>query len=448
MRYLPTGPKDREEMLRVIGVSSFADLVATIPKDLRLDGPLALPRALAEMELQEELVRLASKNDSGITHRSFLGAGAYDHFVPTAVDHLLSRTEFYSSYTPYQPEITQGTLQAIFEFQSMICMLTGLDVANASMYEGASATVEAILMCQRVRQRDRVVAADTVHPEYLATVRTYLANLGIELVVVAHGASGRVDGQALANAIGAGASAVVVQSPNALGVVERLDEIAAAAGATETPAVAVVAEPFSFGMLEAPGALGCDVVAGEAQSFGNAVSFGGPYLGILAAKQSYLRQMPGRIVGETTDVEGRRGYVLTLSTREQHIRREKATSNICTNQGLCMTAATIHLALLGHEGLSETARRCHAAAAYALQKLTAVKGVARAYSAPFFNEFAITLPRPAAEVLEALEPKKILGGFDLSRWFPEERRTVLVACTERTKRADVDAYAKALAEVL
>jgi glycine dehydrogenase subunit 1 len=327
-------------------------------------------------------------------------------------------------------------------------MLTGLDVANASMYEGASATVEAALMCQRVKPRDRVIAANTVHPEYLATVRTYLANLGIELVVVPHGPSGRVDAKALAKAIGAGASAIVVQSPNALGVVERLDAIADAGRATESPVVAVVAEPFSFGMLAAPGALGCDVVAGEAQSFGNAVSFGGPYLGILAAKAAYLRQMPGRIVGETTDVEGRRGFVLTLSTREQHIRREKATSNICTNQGLCMTAATIHMALLGKEGLTETAQRCHSAASYALAKLTEVKGVARAYSAPFFNEFALTLPRPAGEVLEALEPKKILGGFDLSRWFPESERTVLVACTERTKRADVDAYAKALHEVL
>ena len=351
MRYLPVGPAEREEMLAAVGVSSFDELVATIPAPLRLQGLLDLPPALSEIELQDQLSKLAARNASGQTHRSFLGAGAYDHFVPTAVDHLLSRAEFYSSYTPYQPEITQGTLQTIFEFQSMICMLTGLEVSNASLYEGASAVVEGILMCQRVHGRAGVVVAGTVHPEYLATVRTYLANLDLDLTVAPHGPDGRVDVAALAQAIGPTTTAVVVQSPNALGVVERLDQVVAAARAHSVPVVAAVAEPFSLGMLASPGALGCDVAVGEGQGFGNAVSFGGPFVGFIAARTTYLRQMPGRIVGETNDVEGRRGYVLTLLTREQHIRREKATSNICTNQGLCMTAATIHMALLGKQGI-------------------------------------------------------------------------------------------------
>ncbi len=448
MRYLPIGPKDREEMLQAIGASSFDDLVSSIPESLRLKRLLDLPPALSEMELQDRMNALASRNAASTCYRSFLGAGAYDHFVPASVDHLISRTEFYSSYTPYQPEVTQGTLQTIFEWQSMICLLTGLEVSNASLYEGATSLVEAILMCHRVHGRDQVVLAGAVHPEYVETARTYLRNMGLELVVVPHGPDGRVDEGALRSALGARTSSVAVQSPNALGVIERLDRISAAARTHDAPTIAVVAEPYSFGMLRGPGELGCEICVGEAQGFGNPVSFGGPYLGFIAARQSYLRQMPGRIVGETVDVEGRRGFVLTLATREQHIRRERATSNICTNQGLCMTAATIHLALLGKEGLREASRRNHAAAAYALAGLTALPGVSRAFSAPFFNEFAVNLPVPAAQVVDALSPRGILAGFDLSRWYAGMERSLLVACTERTGRADVDALVRGIEEVL
>jgi glycine dehydrogenase subunit 1 len=448
MRYLPSSDADRAAMLRAVGVSSFDELVSTIPGALRLDGLLDLPPALSEMELQERMNELAQKNASTGCYRSFLGAGAYDHFVPAAVDHLLSRTEFYSSYTPYQPEISQGTLQTIYEFQSVICLLTGLDVSNASLYEGATSLVEAVLMCHRAHGRERVVVAGSVHPEYRATLETYLANMGIELAVAPHGSDGRLDLRALEALTDGRTFAVAVQSPNALGVVERLDAASAIARPRGAAVIAVVAEPFSLGMLRGPGDLGCDVCVGEAQSFGNPVSFGGPYLGFMAAKASYVRQMPGRIVGETTDVDGRRGFVLTLATREQHIRRDKATSNICTNQGLCMTAATMHLALLGKEGLRDAARLNHAAAAYALDRLTRVKGVARAFGGPFFNEFAVTLPRAAGEVLGELAGRGILGGWDLGRWYPGMERSLLVACTERTRRADVDAFATLLEEVL
>jgi glycine dehydrogenase subunit 1 len=448
MRYLPHASADRREMLATVGAASFDDLVSSIPPSLRLAGLLDLPPALSEMELADRMSSLAAQNASGASHRSFLGAGAYDHFVPVAVEHLLSRAEFYSSYTPYQPEISQGTLQTIFEFQSMIAMLTGLPVANASLYEGATALVEGVLMCHRVHRRGRVVVASTVHPHYLATLRTYLGNLGLDLTAVPARPDGRVDETALARAVDDATTAVAVQSPNFVGVIERLDLVAAIAAVRRAPVVAVTAEPFSFGMLRAPGDLGCDVAVGEAQAFGNPVSFGGPYLGFLAAREAYLRQMPGRIVGESTDLEGRRAFVLTLSTREQHIRREKATSNICTNQGLCMTAATIHLALLGKEGLAEAARRSHAAACYALDRLTRLPSVSRTFSGPIFNEFAVTLPRPASEVIERVAERGILAGFDLGRFDPAHDHGLLVACTERTRRADVDELARAVGEAL
>jgi glycine dehydrogenase subunit 1 len=435
-------------MLESVGARTEEDLLATVPRPLRLGRPLNLPPPLSEMELQARLNEMAMKNGTTRCYRSFLGAGAYDHHVPVAVDHLISRTEFYSSYTPYQPEISQGTLQTIYEFQSMLCLLAGLDVANASMYDGATATVEAMLMAQRVHGRDQFVVASSIHPEYLATARTYLKNVGFDLVEVPFGSDGRVDPAALAAGVGARTAAVVVQSPNALGVIERLDRIAAAGKAAGAGSIAVVAEPYSLGMLKGPGELGCDVCAGEGQGFGNPLSFGGPYLGFLAAREAYLRQMPGRIVGETRDVDGRRGFVLTLSTREQHIRRGKATSNICTNQGLCMTSATIHLALLGKEGLREVARLNHAKARFALDRLSRVRGVARSFSGPFFNEFAVDLPRPAAEVLEALRERGIVGGLDLSRWYPGMGRRLLVTVTEQHGRNDIDALASALQEVL
>jgi glycine dehydrogenase subunit 1 len=344
--------------------------------------------------------------------------------------------------------VSQGTLQTIFEFQSMLCALTGLDVSNASLYDGATATVEALFMAQRVTRRQRLIVADTVHPEYLETLRTYIRNIDVELGIVGHGPDGRVDLDALPREVDERVAAVAVQSPNALGVVERLDRVASIASGAGAAAVGLVAEPYSLGMLKGPGELGCDICAGEAQGFGNGLSFGGPYLGFLAAGDRYLRQMPGRIAGETTDVEGRRGFVLTLSTREQHIRREKATSNICTNQGLCMTAATIQMALLGKSGLAEVADINHRLAAYAIDRLTGIRGVSRAFSGPYFNEFALALPAPASQVVEALLERGIVAGMDLGRWYPDMERTLLVAVTERTTKEDVDEFARALGEVL
>jgi glycine dehydrogenase subunit 1 len=448
MRYLPHGPADRAAMLEAVGASGPDDLVATVPRELRLVGPLDLPPPLSEMELQDRLLDLSMKNASTGCYRSFLGAGAYDHFIPVAVDHLLSRTEFYSAYTPYQPEISQGTLQTVFEFQSLICMLTELEVANASLYDGATAVVEALLMASRVHARDRMVVAGSLHPEYLQTARTYFRNLGLTLETVPWGADGRVDLGALEAALDGRTAAVAVQSPNAFGVVEPLDRISAAAHAKGAAAVAVVAEPYSFGALAGPGALGCDVSVGEAQAFGNPLSYGGPYLGFMAAREKYLRQMPGRIVGETTDLEGRRGFVLTLSTREQHIRRAKATSNICTNQGLCMTAATIHLALLGKEGLRETARANRAKAAYTSARLASVKGVERTFSGPVFNEFVLGLPQDAAAVAAALQAKGILGGLPLKPFYPELDKALLVCVTEVHARESIDRLAAALEEAV
>lgn len=448
MRYLPHGPADRAAMLEAVGAERVEDLLATVPAGLRLDRPLDLPRALPEMELQDRLSDLSMRSASARCWNSFLGAGAYDHFVPFTVDHLLGRTEFYSAYTPYQPEISQGTLQTIFEFQSMLCMLTGLEVANASLYDGATATVEALLMAWRVHGRDTLIVAETMHPEYLQTLRTYVRNLPLQLREVPADADGRLDEKKLLAALGTGVAAVAVQSPNFLGVVERLDRVATAARSAGAATIAVVNEPYSFGILKGPGELGADVCVGEAHAFGNPLSFGGPYLGFMAARETYLRQMPGRIVGETRDVDGRRGFVLTLSTREQHIRRAKATSNICTNQGLCMTAATIHLALLGKEGLRRLARLNHSRARYALARLTAVPRVSRVHAAPFFNEFVLRLPRRASEVLAGLEAKGILGGIDLGRWYPGREDQLLVAVTERARKEQIDRYASALAEVL
>ncbi|HEV8120057.1 MAG TPA: aminomethyl-transferring glycine dehydrogenase subunit GcvPA [Candidatus Polarisedimenticolia bacterium] len=443
-RYLPLSDAERREMLRVIGVASADELFASIPASLRLKGALDVPGPLGEQDLLAEMTARAAESRLPDPRAQFLGAGAYRHFVPAVVDHLISRTEFYSSYTPYQPEITQGTLQAVFEYQTMICQLTGLDLSNASMYEGASSLAEAILMAERLTPKKRVLLSDRLHPEYAEVVRTYLAYTGVEIVTFAHRPDGTADSDAAKKALGAGASAIVVQHPNFFGCVEEIEAFGAAAHAASAHLIVVVTEPVSLGLLKAPGDLGADIVVGEGQSLGVPLSFGGPFLGFLAARSQFMRQMPGRLVGEAKDVDGRRGYVLTLSTREQHIRREKATSNICTNEGLCALTASIFMATLGKSGLLELARHNHAKAAYARQRLQATQGLSFPEPASFFNEFVVRLPVDAGEAVSRLAGEGILAGVPLKRYFDGRERDLLVCVTEMNPKSEIDRLAEAL----
>jgi glycine dehydrogenase subunit 1 len=448
-RYLPVSDEDRAAMLEAIGVDSIEDLLTSIPGALRVDGDLRLPRPLPEPELLGHLSDLASRNADASSCPFFLGGGAYRHHVPAAVDPLLSRQEFFTTYTPYQPEIAQGTLQAVFEFQSLVCLLTGLPVANASLYEGASAAVEAMLLAGRsTRGRHRYLVARSVHPEYRETLGTYLGNLGLAVEEIPWGEDGRVDEDALAGALGDDVVAVAVQSPNVFGVVERLDRLSAASRAQGAVPVGLLNEPYALGMLRSPGELGCSIAAGEMAPLGTSLSFGGPYLGFLAAEERFLRGMPGRLAGQTVDLEGRRGFVLTLSTREQHIRREKATSNICTNQGLNALAATITLCLLGPEGLRRAAALCHERSRQTLRELASIPGVRPVFRAPCFNEFAVELPHPAVEVHQALAERGVLAALPLSRWFPDREREALFATTELTRESEIRALGEALREVL
>jgi glycine dehydrogenase subunit 1 len=444
-RYVPASEDDRRAMLRAIGAAAIEDLFASIPEALRLRRDLGLPGPLSEPELLAALGAQAAAAPIPPPEAQFLGAGAYRHVQPLIVDHLLGRAEFYSSYTPYQPEISQGTLQAMFEYQTLVCQLTGLDISNASMYDGASALAEGILMAERLQPRDRVVVSDRLHPDYLRVARTHLEALGVRIAPFGHRPDGTADPAAAARALReAPASSLVVQHPNFFGCLEDVEALARAARETGARLIVAMSEPVSLGVLRAPGAQGADVVLGEAQSFGVPLSYGGPYLGFIAARQDFLRQMPGRIVGETRDVEGRRGYVLTLSTREQHIRREKATSNICTNEGLMALAASITLAVLGRAGLREMARQCHAKAAYARQAIARAPGCRLPYAAPVFNEFVVELPVPAERAVTDLAGHGIVAGVPLSRYVPERERDLLVAVTEINPRAAIDRLAAAL----
>jgi glycine dehydrogenase subunit 1 len=447
MSYLSLSDKDKKEMLARTGVGSVDDLFCCIPEAVRLKRPLGLPPAQSEIELARTIDAVGRKN-LGTGLLSFLGGGAYDHFIPTVVDYLSARGEFVSPYTPYQPEVSQGTLQAIFEFQTLVCQLTGLDLANASLYDGSTGTAEAVLMAQRVTSRNKVVLAGSLHPQYRAVVRTYIKNLGIEAVEVGFGPDGRIDMAELGRLVDDKTAAVVHQSPNFFGVIEDGQALAEAAHGVKALSVAVIAEAVSLGLLEAPGRLGADIATGEAQSLGLPLSFGGPYLGFMACKKEFLRQMPGRITGQTVDKEGRRGFVLTLSTREQHIRRERATSNICTNQALCALRATIFMETLGKQGLREMAWQSAQKAAYAAGCLGAVPGVKKRFSGPVFNEFVIDLPKPWAAVDAGLREKGLLGGFGLGSAYPELKNAVLVAVTELRTKDEIDRLARALREVL
>ncbi|MDZ4867891.1 MAG: aminomethyl-transferring glycine dehydrogenase subunit GcvPA [Alphaproteobacteria bacterium] len=438
MRYLPLADADRRAMLNVIGAKSVDDLFRDVPRAAYLTTLVDLPMHAGEIEVERQLSKLAARNVSAGSVPFFCGAGAYRHHVPASVDHLIQRSEFLTSYTPYQPEIAQGTLQYLFEFQTQVAMLTGMDVANASMYDGSTATAEAVLMASRVTGRKRIVLSPNLHPHYAETVRTTAESAGLEII---EGGDTALDEKT---------ACFVVQNPDFYGSIRDLTPLSDAAHAKGALLVAVVTEIVSLGAITPPGEMGADIVVGEGQSIGNALNFGGPYIGIFATRQKFVRQMPGRLAGETTDVEGRRGYVLTLSTREQHIRREKATSNICTNSGLCVLAFTIHLSLLGEEGFHKLAALNHDRALMAADKLTRVKGV-ELVTPTFFNEFTLRLPKAAAPIVDALAEEEIIAGVPVSRLKPHDKAAtnlLLVAVTETTTPADIDAFAAALTKVL
>jgi glycine dehydrogenase subunit 1 len=441
-RYIPNAGEDIREMLATIGVDSIDRLFDSIPADIQLKELLDIPGPWSEVETRNWFRALASRNKTSTDHVSFLGGGAYAHYQPSCVDHLIQRAEFLTAYTPYQPEISQGTLQSIFEYQTHQCLLTGLDVANASLYDGSTALCEAVLLAERVaKNKKKVVLAKSIHPHYRQTVDTYIQNLGLEIVEVGWGEDGRVDLDALRAACD-GACGVAVQSPNFFGVVEDYDAIAnATAGITK---IAVVAEATSFGILVPPGEHGFDICVGEGQAWGIPTQFGGPYVGFMVVRDSLKRHMPGRLVGETVDVDGKRAYVLTLATREQHIRRGKATSNICTNQALIALAANIYLSLMGKQGLREVATQCLQKTAYLRGKLRDIAGVELPFAGPVYNEFVVRTPFPATEILLDLEHEKFLGGIPLEPFFDGHERDFLVAVTELHTREQLDRYAAAL----
>jgi glycine dehydrogenase subunit 1 len=437
MRYIPNSPADRRQMLADIGVDSIDQLFVGIPEKLRLRRLLNIPKSLTEPELIEYFRQRADQNS--VDSASFIGAGIYRHYIPIIVDALISRSEFYTAYTPYQAEIAQGTLQAIFEFQTYIAQLTGMEVANASLYDGSTGLAEAVLMAHRVAKKNKFLIAKTVHPEYRAVVNTYARNLGIEIELIDYGQDGRVDFPKLESQIDANVAAVVVQSPNFFGSLEKTHDISELAHKKGALSIVNICEAVSLGILKPPGEDAseqrtADIVVGEAQSFGVPPSFGGPHLGFLATRERYVRQMPGRLVGMGKDYSGRRGFVLTLSTREQHIRREKATSNICTNQSLCALMATVYLATVGPEGLREVAEQNILKTDYAVSQIQAQTKRPVLFSAPRFNEFVIDFNRDHPP-----------AGLALSPFFPELGHAVLLCVTETTRRAEIDAMVKAFA---
>jgi glycine dehydrogenase subunit 1 len=440
MRYLPKSPAERQEMLAAIGVQSIDDLFSSIPERYRLREALKVPGPYSEAEIIQYFKERAAENSVGYT--SFLGAGVYNHLRSVVTDAIIQRGEFLTSYTPYQAEISQGTLQAIFEFQTLMCQLTGQEVANASMWDGSTATTEAVLMAERVTGRSRVLVARSLHPEYRDVLRTYAKNSGLHVEELPFAVDGTLDQKALQSAIKDDVAALVVQSPNFFGVIESVPALADAVHASGALLVVAVTEAVSLGLVKPPAE--ADIVALEGQSFGLPPSYGGPFAGVIASRDKFVRQMPGRLAGQTLDTEGRPGFVLTLATREQHIRREKATSNICTNQALCALAATVHLTLLGKEGLREMAHQNLSKAQFALAELTKIPGVRRTFAAPFFNEFTIELPRSARMVNSHLLREKIVGPLPLGPSYPELTKHALVCVTETTTRADIEKLAAAL----
>ncbi len=447
MRYIPNSPDERAEMLQTVGLDTAEDLFSSIPENLRLRGHLKVPAAISEMELLRGFEERAARN-SAARRPGFLGAGAYSHYSPTVVDHLIQRSEFFTAYTPYQPEISQGTLQAIFEFQTLVCQLTGMDVANASMYDGSTGLAEAVLMAERITRRNKVAVSSSVHPEYLEVANTYVQHYGIDLHHLGYDAqTGQISNDALGS-LDDQTAAVVVQSPNFFGCIEDVKAIADRAHAVGALLIVAVTEAISFGLLRSPGASGADIVVAEGQSFGIPLSFGGPYLGLFATREKYARQIPGRLVGEAFDKDGRRGFVLTLATREQHIRREKATSNICTNEGLIALAGTIYLETMGRRGLQEVAQQNAQKAAYAARRISELEGFSLPFSAPRFNEFVVRAPIKAQELLKRLASEKnITGGLALSRYYADRPNDFLVCATETNTRQEIDALVAGLDDI-
>lgn len=446
MRYLPLTPDDRTAMLAAIGVKSIDDLFVDVPKPAQREGFVDLPRVAGEMEVERALSALAGRNVAAGSVPFFCGAGAYRHHVPATVDHVIQRSEFLTSYTPYQPEIAQGTLQYLYEFQTQVANLTGMEVANASLYDGSTAMAEGVLMATRVTRRNKAVISGGVHPHYVQATETVVHAVGVETQVLA----AAVDAEAaVIDQIGPDTACVVVQTPNVFGTATDVTKIAEAAHAAGALLIVVVTEAVSMGLLKSPGEMGADIVAAEGQSIGNALNYGGPYIGLFACREKLIRQMPGRLTGETVDADGERGFVLTLSTREQHIRRDKATSNICTNSGLCCLAFSIHMTLLGETGLRRLALLNHETAVATRDALAAIPGV-EVLTGRFFNEFAVKLPKPAAAVVETLAGQGVLAGVPYSRLAPEAGMddVLLVAATETTAAADIKSLADALTRVL
>ncbi|MCY1671798.1 aminomethyl-transferring glycine dehydrogenase subunit GcvPA [Novosphingobium sp. SL115] len=451
MRYLPLTDADRSAMLSVVGAASIDHLFADVPAAARLPGPIpGLPMHASEMAVERHMARLSANNTTAGSVPFFLGAGAYRHHIPATVDHMIQRGEFLTAYTPYQPEIAQGTLQVLFEFQTQVARLFGTDVANASLYDGSTACWEAVVMAARITKRKKAVLSAGLHPHYVETARTMARFTGDVLDTATPELTADADDAALIAKIDAETSCVVVQYPDILGRIPDLARIATAAQAQGALLIAVVTEPVALGILQSPGSLGADIVVGEGQSLGVGLQFGGPYLGLFGCREKYLRQIPGRLCGETVDADGKRGFVLTLSTREQHIRREKATSNICTNSGLCALAFSIHLTLLGGEGLASMAKLSHAAARKTATRLAQVPGVT-VVNRHYFNEFTVTLPHDARQIVRELADRHVLGGVSLGRLYPQEfalANGLVIATSECTTDDDIAALAAALEEVL
>jgi glycine cleavage system P protein (glycine dehydrogenase) subunit 1 len=438
MQYTQITDSQVKEMLDTIGAKSIEELFAPIPDKLRFNGDLNIPKGVSELELLRDTELLAGRNHSASDLVSFLGGGAYDHFIPTVVDALSGQSELLTAYTPYQAEASQGVLQLFYEFQTMICELTGMDVANASLYEGASAAAEAMLMALNITRRKRVVIAESAHPDTMAVLRTYLAQHEAELVTIPVGANGCIDGQSLASVINDETAAVIIQSPNFFGCIERIDRLIPMIH--EHGALAIVStDPIASGLLKPPGAFDADIVVGEGQALGIPLQYGGPYLGLLATREKYLRKMPGRVVGMTKDLDGRRGFCLALQTREQHIKRERATSNICTNQGLLAMRASIYMAAMGKQGIATVASQCFDKAHYAASRIAEVDGYELAFDVPFFKEFVVKTTRSVDKVLSVSRDSGILGGVALSRFSMGMDDCFLVAVTEKRTKQEIDA---------
>jgi glycine dehydrogenase subunit 1 len=443
-RYIPHTEEDIQIMLEFVGAKKVEDLFKMIPKEYRLSKPINLPDSLSEPDLLRHLQGLQSP-----VYSSFLGAGAYHHFIPSVISALISRSEFYTAYTPYQPEISQGTLQAIFEYQTLMCQLTGMEVSNASLYDGASSLAEAVLMAERMTKRKKVLLSEAIHPEYRKVIQTYLDPDQQEIILVPYRKEeGRTDETRLFDLLDGEVSGVVIQSPNFFGVIEDLRPIADKVHEVGGLMIVGFSEAIAYGILRPPGEEGADIVAGEGQSLGLPLSYGGPYLGIFATREKFVRHMPGRLVGETIDLEGKRGFVLTLATREQHIRRERATSNICTNEGLCALMATIFLSCLGKGGLRELALMNLSKAEYAKKRVSQIRGCKLVFTAPTFNEFMLRIQGEPERVLERLKEKKILGGFPLGRFFAELNHHLLITVTEMNTKEEIDRWAEVLEEAL